>query len=484
VTDFGPIRKSGQVEIRPLTVFVGPSNAGKSYLATVVYALLNGISERRGTITRLADTTRYRLPPGPDAEATGALLTWLKSRSGRDLLRIQSKESGLPPAVGRYTESCLSAVAEGHARGLPAEIERCFGAPLPTLLRTGTKRAAVQLTIEHSPGINLRVSASASAVRTTSAIRNLSESDVRMKTLKGIEGNGRLRPDESDSARRILVDASYGLAAELTSPLPPDSYYLPAARSSLMDTSRILAREVLSRSARVPTNGKDRTPDLRGVVADFLANLVGMRWDEVVTTNMRLVAALEESIVQGKIELEDAPGPHSDVFYAPASGGRLPIRLAGSMVSELAPIALFLRHLATPGDLLIIEEPEAHLHPESQLKFAATIGQIVRAGVRVLITTHSDLLLGRINNLIASHWLSDEQKKEQGIGLADSIDPGNVAAYLFDHAKRQSGTIVRRLAVSDAEGIPEDVFTGVLEQLYSETIRIGSEIGQTAPASA
>ena len=38
VKNFGPIY-SAEVELRPLTVFVGPSNTGKSYLAILIYAL-------------------------------------------------------------------------------------------------------------------------------------------------------------------------------------------------------------------------------------------------------------------------------------------------------------------------------------------------------------------------------------------------------------------------------------------------------------
>lgn len=38
VSDFGPIVRA-DVDLRPLTVFVGPSNTGKSYLAMLVYAL-------------------------------------------------------------------------------------------------------------------------------------------------------------------------------------------------------------------------------------------------------------------------------------------------------------------------------------------------------------------------------------------------------------------------------------------------------------
>lgn len=38
VTDFGPIEHA-DVDLRPLTVFAGPSNTGKSYMAMLVYAL-------------------------------------------------------------------------------------------------------------------------------------------------------------------------------------------------------------------------------------------------------------------------------------------------------------------------------------------------------------------------------------------------------------------------------------------------------------
>ena len=38
VTDFGPIISS-KIDLRPLTVFVGPTNTGKSYLAILIYAL-------------------------------------------------------------------------------------------------------------------------------------------------------------------------------------------------------------------------------------------------------------------------------------------------------------------------------------------------------------------------------------------------------------------------------------------------------------
>ena len=46
VENFGPIEKA-EIDLRPLTVFVGESNTGKTYLAALIYALhrtFDGIS--------------------------------------------------------------------------------------------------------------------------------------------------------------------------------------------------------------------------------------------------------------------------------------------------------------------------------------------------------------------------------------------------------------------------------------------------------
>ena len=43
VKNFGPIAV-GSVDLKPLTIFVGPSNTGKSYMATAVHAVIKVVS--------------------------------------------------------------------------------------------------------------------------------------------------------------------------------------------------------------------------------------------------------------------------------------------------------------------------------------------------------------------------------------------------------------------------------------------------------
>lgn len=56
---------------------------------------------------------------------------------------------------------------------------------------------------------------------------------------------------------------------------------------------------------------------------------------------------------------------------------------------------------------IILEEPEAHLYPDSQKYISALIGMFVHAGNRAIITTHSPYILGEFNNLIYANEIQE-----------------------------------------------------------------------------
>lgn len=48
---------------------------------------------------------------------------------------------------------------------------------------------------------------------------------------------------------------------------------------------------------------------------------------------------------------------------------------------------------ARAGDLVIVENPEAHLHPKGQTRLAQLAARAAAAGIQVIIETHSDHFL-------------------------------------------------------------------------------------------
>ena len=71
-----------------------------------------------------------------------------------------------------------------------------------------------------------------------------------------------------------------------------------------------------------------------------------------------------------------------------------------SSVRALVDLWFYLRYYARKGDLLIIDEPELNLHPRNQRLMARLLAMISRAGINILITTHSEYIIRELNYLI------------------------------------------------------------------------------------
>ena len=67
----------------------------------------------------------------------------------------------------------------------------------------------------------------------------------------------------------------------------------------------------------------------------------------------------------------------------------------GFGLSYVAPIVLSLLK-ARSGDLVMVENPEAHLHPRGQRKMGELVARAASGGVQVIVETHSDHLLNGV----------------------------------------------------------------------------------------
>jgi predicted ATPase len=111
-----------------------------------------------------------------------------------------------------------------------------------------------------------------------------------------------------------------------------------------------------------------------------------------------------KSLDETQVELRVGRLPH-----ATQGGAHDLVNVAdvGFGVSQTLPILVALIQ-AEPGQLVYIEQPEIHLHPRAQVALARILGRAARKGVRVLIETHSSLLLLAIQSLVAEGSISGE----------------------------------------------------------------------------
>ncbi len=125
-----------------------------------------------------------------------------------------------------------------------------------------------------------------------------------------------------------------------------------------------------------------------------------------------LAEVLEKKILAGNINFSTPePDPRRDILFQPTENVMLDMPIASSMVKELVPLVLYLRYLAEPGELLIIDEPEMNLHPIAQIQIIEFLALLANAGLKVLITTHSTYAVDHLSNLIEAY----KQEKQDDI---------------------------------------------------------------------
>lgn len=261
-------------------------------------------------------------------------------------------------------------------------------------------------------------------------------------------------------------------------------HYLPASRAGILHSYRSIARALVSLAPMAPIRGVD-VPGIPGPLADFLGELLlmapkprGRRLPGVEG----VVKSFERDILEGEVALERQAQDIPPALVFKFNGERLPMARVSSMIAEVAPLSVLLKYgSVSSGDTLIIEEPEAHLHPDKQAKLAVLLARLVNeAKLRLLITTHSEIMLAKLSNLISLGAMPPEKAVELGYPKHSTLDPERVSVYSF--RPQPDGVVVEPIEVT-REGIPDDVFYKVVESLYEETMSIHYKLQELREAT-
>lgn len=151
-----------------------------------------------------------------------------------------------------------------------------------------------------------------------------------------------------------------------------------------------------------------------------------------------------------------------------SDGNSIPLSAAASSIKELSPILFWMQNRDISLDSICIEEPEAHAHPEMQYGIADLLVACLNKGAFMQITTHSDYLLSRLNQLILLHSL----KLTDANGFTEycnhyrhssklTLDPNSVRAYYF-YRDEKNDVKIRLQDIS--EGIPFDSFSSIVRR--------------------
>ena len=129
---------------------------------------------------------------------------------------------------------------------------------------------------------------------------------------------------------------------------------------------------------------------------------------------------------------------NDELYYIP-KGKRIKLTMdeSSGAVRSLLDIGFYLRHVAAPGDLLVIDEPELNLHPENQRRMARLFVRLVNMGIRVFITTHSDYIIKELNTLIMLNQGGERLKalaERESYKTSEILNSDKVKVYIAEEA--------------------------------------------------
>ena len=121
---------------------------------------------------------------------------------------------------------------------------------------------------------------------------------------------------------------------------------------------------------------------------------------------------------------------------------------------------------------IFYEEPELCLHPALQKRMGQVLIQMVNAGIRLMVTTHSDIVLQHLNNMI--HLKSIQANAEEyGYKQVDLIDKNVVRVYQLSNDK-VGLTRVESLSCG-TNGFVVPTFNEALEQIMEDVVQIQNQ---------
>ncbi len=232
-------------------------------------------------------------------------------------------------------------------------------------------------------------------------------------------------------------------------------YFLPASRSGIyagMNAFGSIVAE-LSRNRAYITR-KIEFPGISEPISDYFIALSNIK----IKTNENLekiYSEIEDKILKGKVTFEKNKNA---LVYKPNNvNAAYEMTEVSSMVSEISPIVAFLKYIISAENrknrnaksILFIEEPEAHLHPNNQIMLMEIFAQLINMDVKLIMSSHSNYVFNKINNLILS---------------------GNLDHNIYDSIVLEetlNGSVSKHVPV-DELGANDENFVDVSEALYNE----------------
>lgn len=459
IKNFGPI-KEANIDISPLTIFVGPNSSGKSYSACLIHSLLNPFSGKFEDIedSISIDSLKYILNNNNEIfdEYNYKFIDYLNEdpdfSSNPFKLSVDEFDKLFYEGIGKFylktIESNLKNNFFNNINKLNNIINSSFSVEFNgiSLINDNGKLLLDNFFLETIEGSQNDLDNKGDMVL------SISRDDEFVSII--------LNPiylNLSKLDNRYVPGIIYGIISQaFISNLVENSYYIPASSYTISNhLNSVLSHEI---------NGNVNSSKLDKELMSLLLN--NETPDEGFYKDIAI--ELSKEILGGVLQFNNVD--EGIKFIDEENGIEFDFKSLSSSVKELTSFIKYLFDLSNEDDFLIIEEPENHLHPENQRILVKYLVKLINNGLNIILTTHSDYILEQFNNFIRLGKVNEDKLSELGYSNENVLDYEDVKIYNF---KKESDYLYVPKEVDVNEtGFIDENFSEVTDELYNESVDI------------
>jgi hypothetical protein len=418
--NLGSIKKA-ELDLRPLTVIIGPNNSNKTYIAYSIYGLWKQINTNDAFFLykRLFERFSEKL-----------------TNEQQDIISLD---------INKYFLVFLSEYIEDFVKSFKGNVLESF-----------FQDSSYKIFKETSFEIEIPENTIREAIN--KVLNQSFSSSLKELGISKVEYNNEKLLLFLDNPSENAVSRVTRIILLVINEIFSDSLPFPAERNAFINTYKLLANrryKFLKESQRglfinkniadnkrlelLREQGDTHYPQPVEDFLDFLSDIELENSPDPDPKNknefQQLADQIEEYIQnKNKTKFKNTKFGGKEIKVSVKRGLEIDLYNASSSIKQLAPLLLYLRYRAKVGDFLVIDEPEMNLHPESQVKLLEAFSILVNLGVRVLLTTHSPYIMAHLNNIVNGNHEDQEilENQAQSLYLQDSqafLKMEQVSAY-------------------------------------------------------
>ncbi len=446
VEDFGKIRRA-ELEVKPMMLFIGDNNSGKSYLMSLIWGLS---CNSRKTLIRLTPEIM-----GTEVYQECESYIWEKITSTENTERLE----------GIWFDKFLALLNVCAANNKNAFVSDIFNKKMQI--------GKLELQIAQNQRIDISVEDIVYAHKNRQETKQYEK--VMWVNLAGGGGVGMFIDEELlkdrgkyvETVLEALLECWRGFFAGENNVI-----FLPSSRTGFVLSKNMLTNQVYENSFNMFSNDVPEIPSyFTKPVISFLKLLNNIGEKEPQENGLTQIAEfIEKELLHGEVTIQKAL---STLFlYRPEKGEQtIQMYLASAVVTEITPLYLLCKYSYRVLQLFI-EEPEMCMHPQLQVVVARILARMHHEGIPIAATTHSDIIIQHINNMIRVKKSSkkEELMKKFQLEESDLLDADKIGLYQFV-SRDETKSEVQELKAGEL-GFETPTFSNAFEKMLEVTYEI------------